>query len=460
MKPKSKIHFEISERKILLRIFDVLLVLAGLYFVSSVFDFAYFKISTTNWAWSIVLVIYLTVFATIFELYNLQKTNDIDRVFKNVVLTTSVTVLFYLLTPFYTPSLPANRLQILYFFLAILGSLFVWRLAYITFISSPRFYKNVLVVGDSFEIDKIVSNLQAADPHYVVVGYLNTSNHNPSSSIPKVEIAELLQAVKQMRIGEIVVSSSLQEGVGKDLYTKLMVLLKQGYPIKEYFHVYEDITSRLPVEHMDKDFYKYFPFSRSNQNKLYLFFHRLFDLIFSGIGLGVLLLFIPFVCLLNLGWNRGALFYRQTRVGRGGEEFEIIKFRTMIKDAEKHGAQFASKHDARITVFGKFLRKTRIDEIPQFVNVIRGEMSFIGPRPERPYFVKELSKSISFYEIRHSIKPGLTGWAQVSTKYGECEEDSLTKLQYDLYYIKHRGMFLDLRIILKTMSTVIFFRGQ
>ncbi|WP_370451180.1 sugar transferase [Mesonia sp. K4-1] len=322
MKPKSKIHFEISERKILLRIFDVLLVLAGLYFVSSVFDFAYFKISTTNWAWSIVLAIYLTVFATIFELYNLQKTNDIDRVFKNIVLTTSVTVLFYLLTPFYTPSLPANRLQILYFFLAILGSLFIWRLAYITFISSPRFYKNVLVVGDSFEIDKIVSNLQAADPHYVVVGYLNTSNHNPSSSIPKVEIAELLQAVKHMRIGEIVVSSSLQEGVGKDLYTKLMVLLKQGYPIKEYFHVYEDITSRLPVEHMDKDFYKYFPFSRSNQNKLYLFFHRLFDLIFSGIGLGVLLLFIPLVCLLNLAWNRGALFYRQTRVGRGGKNLK------------------------------------------------------------------------------------------------------------------------------------------
>lgn len=166
------------------------------------------------------------------------------------------------------------------------------------------------------------------------------------------------------------------------------------------------------------------------------------------------------VFLMNLGWNRGALFYRQTRVGKGGGEFEIIKFRTMVKDAEKHGAQFASKHDTRITKFGKFLRKTRIDEIPQFVNVLRGEMSFIGPRPERPYFVKELSKSISFYEIRHTIKPGLTGWAQVSTKYGESEEDSLTKLQYDLYYIKHRGMFLDLRIILKTMSTVIFFRGQ
>lgn len=460
MKPKSKIHFEISERKILLRIFDIIFALLGLYFVSSVFNFGYFMISTDNWAWSIVLAIYLTVFATIFELYNLQKTNDMNRVLKNIILTTSVTVLFYLLTPFYTPPLPANRLQIIYFFLAILGSLFLWRLAYISLISSPRFYKNALVVGDSFEIDKIVNNLQTADPHYVVVGYLNTSNNNPSSLVPKVEISQLSQTVKEKRVGEIVVSSSLQEGVGKELYAKLVELLKEGYPIKEYFHVYEDITCRLPVENMEKDFYKYFPFSRSNQNKLYLFFHRIFDLIFSLIGLIFLCIFIPFVFILNLGWNRGPLFYKQTRVGKGGKIFEIIKFRTMVTNAEEQGVQFATKNDARITAFGKFLRKTRIDEIPQFLNVLSGEMSFIGPRPERPFFVKELSKSISFYEIRHTIKPGLTGWAQVSTKYGESEEDSLTKLQYDLYYIKHRGVFLDLRVILKTMSTVIFFRGQ
>ena len=460
MKPKSKIHFEISERKILLRIFDIIFALAGLYVVSAVFNFGYFMINADNWTWSIVLAIYLTVFATIFELYSLQKTNDRSRVLKNIILTTSVTVLFYLLTPFFTPSLPENRLQIIYFFLAILGSLCIWRFAYITLIGSPRFYKNVLVVGDSFEIDKIAANLQAADPHYAVVGYLNTSSNHPSVLIPKVELAQLLETVQEMRISEIVVSSSLQDGVGKDLYAKLLTLLKEGYPIKEYFHVYEDLTCRLPVENMEKDFYKYFPFSRSNQNKLYLFFHRLFDLVFSLIGLACLLIFIPFVFLLNLGWNRGPLFYKQTRVGKGGKSFEIIKFRTMVTNAEELGAQFATKNDTRVTAFGKFLRKTRIDEIPQFFNVLSGEMSFIGPRPERPFFVEELSKSISFYEIRHTIKPGLTGWAQVSAKYGETQEDSLTKLQYDLYYIKHRGMFLDLRIILKTMSTVIFFRGQ
>tara|TARA_R100001230_G_C5520817_1_gene58124 strand:+ start:98 stop:496 length:399 start_codon:yes stop_codon:yes gene_type:complete len=132
----------------------------------------------------------------------------------------------------------------------------------------------------------------------------------------------------------------------------------------------------------------------------------------------------------------------------------------MVVDAERDGAKFAEKKDVRITKFGRFLRRTRIDEIPQFINVIKGDMSVIGPRPERPVFVKELSEKIPFYEIRHLVKPGVTGWAQVNAKYGMTEEDALEKLQYDLYYIKHRSLFLDISIVIKTLSTIIFFRGQ
>jgi lipopolysaccharide/colanic/teichoic acid biosynthesis glycosyltransferase len=147
-------------------------------------------------------------------------------------------------------------------------------------------------------------------------------------------------------------------------------------------------------------------------------------------------------------------------MGKSGMEFHIVKLRTMVKNAEAHGAQLASKGDTRITKFGKFLRKTRLDEIPQFYNVLIGDMSLIGPRPERPEFVESLSKKIPFYEVRQVIKPGLTGWAQVNAKYANSDEDMIEKLQYDLYYIKHRSVFLDLRIFLKTISTVIFFRGQ
>lgn len=132
----------------------------------------------------------------------------------------------------------------------------------------------------------------------------------------------------------------------------------------------------------------------------------------------------------------------------------------MVTDAEKNGAVWAQKNDIRVTRFGKFLRKSRLDEIPQFFNVLIGEMSLIGPRPERPVFVRELSEKIPFYETRHVVKPGLTGWAQVMGSYGSSEEHSLEKLQYDLYYIKHRSLFMDLSILLKTISTVIFYRGQ
>jgi lipopolysaccharide/colanic/teichoic acid biosynthesis glycosyltransferase len=158
--------------------------------------------------------------------------------------------------------------------------------------------------------------------------------------------------------------------------------------------------------------------------------------------------------------NRGKLFYTQERIGKDGVVFNILKFRTMVKNAESNGAVFAAMNDSRVTKFGKFLRKSRIDEIPQFFNILKGDMAIIGPRPERPYFVKEIMVLMPFYETRHVIKPGLTGWAQVNYSYGATMDDSLIKLQYDLYYIKHRSFYLDLNIALKTITTVLFYRGQ
>ena len=266
--------------------------------------------------------------------------------------------------------------------------------------------------------------------------------------------------VQDSKVSEIVVASPWDGGMTVKLYNTLIDLLEKGVSIREYTQVYEEITHRVPVQHVDKDFYRYFPFSRSNQNKLYLFFHRILDLLFSLIGLAFGLLISPIILIGNLIGNRGPLFYTQTRVGKNGEHFNIYKLRSMVVDAEKHGAQFAGKRDSRVTKFGRFLRRSRFDEIPQFINVIKGDMSVIGPRPERPVFVKQLSESIPFYEVRHLVKPGVTGWAQVTAKYGASQEDALEKLQYDLYYIKHRSLFLDISIVFKTLSTIIFFRGQ
>ena len=172
------------------------------------------------------------------------------------------------------------------------------------------------------------------------------------------------------------------------------------------------------------------------------------------------MLLLPLILTGNAIGNRGKIFYTQKRVGKDGVIFKILKFRTMVKNAEANGAVFTAINDQRVTVFGKFLRKTRIDEFPQFVNILKGDMAVVGPRPERPIFVKEIAKIMPFYETRHIIKPGLTGWAQVNYAYGETINDSLIKLQYDLYYIKHRSIYLDLNIAIKTITTVLFYRGQ
>ena len=207
-------------------------------------------------------------------------------------------------------------------------------------------------------------------------------------------------------------------------------------------------------------FYKYFPFSRSNENKLYMFFHRTLDVLCSLIGLLLSILLLPLIIIGNAIANKGPLFYSQVRIGENSKPFRILKFRTMKINAESNGIKWAQKNDLRITTFGNFLRRSRIDEFPQFYNVLKGDMSIIGPRPERPFFVNELSRIIPFYETRHIIKPGLTGWAQVNTRYGSSVNDSLTKLQYDLYYIKHRSVFLDFSIAVKTLSTILYYRGQ
>ena len=462
----KKIHFEISERKILLRIFDVISVLLALFLVGIIFNFNYFNISTTNYYWTIVLGIYLNVIGTVFEMYNLQIASNQYQVVKSIVLTASTTVLLYLLTPIYTPFLPTNRLQIVFFYVAILLSLFLWRLFYVKFLASSRFEKKVILICDKDQAEELVLGLENADPHYKVMGYINSDSNqlsNPKKKkdfVKNIDIDNLEQFVIDNSVSEVVIASQKTDGITVNLYSQLIHLLESGYIIREYTQVYESITNRIPVQYVARDFYRYFPFSRSNQNQLYLLIVRVLEIVISILGLGISMLLLPLIYMGNLFGNKGTLFYTQDRIGKNGIPFKILKLRTMVKNAESNGAVFTTINDSRVTVFGKFLRKARIDEFPQFLNVLKGEMAVIGPRPERPFFVNEIAGVMPFYETRHVIKPGLTGWAQVNYAYGETIEDSLIKLQYDLYYIKHRSIFLDINIVLKTFSTVLFYRGQ
>jgi exopolysaccharide biosynthesis polyprenyl glycosylphosphotransferase len=397
-------------------------------------------------------------------MYNLQVASSQFQIIRSIILTTSSTVLFYLLTPIYTPFLPSNRLQIVIFFVSIFSSLFIWRIFYVKFLASHRFVKKVILVCDKDQLEELVLGLATIDPHFKIIGFVNSDGDIDSdaekSSIITIPLPDLENYVRENSVSEIVIASRKTEAITIELYNQLIQLLENGFIIREYTQVYEAITQRIPVQYVSKDFYRYFPFSRSNQNQFYLSFVRIIEVLFSIIGLFICLLIIPFIYLGNLISNKGSLFYSQERIGKNGVVFKIYKYRTMVQNAEANGAVFTSVNDSRITSFGKFLRKTRLDEFPQFLNILKGEMGIIGPRPERPIFVSEIAEVMPFYETRHVMKPGLTGWAQVNYTYGDSIEDSLVKLQYDLYYIKHRSLFLDIDIVIKTFSTILFYRGQ
>ena len=461
---KKGIHFEVSERKILLRLVDLVMVFIGLYGLGLFFDFEYVVVAKENSIALILLGVYITIFGTIFEIYDLQKASKLDSTFRNVVITTSTVVLFYLLTPVLSPFLPEDRIQIFYFYITLIVSILLWRLIYINLIESPRFYKRVLLVAEVSNIEGLIKALDTSDPNYKIVGFINseasTSESIKFKGLKEFDAQNFLGVIEEERISEVLVASFNSEAIMTDVYHNLMLLLERGFKIRDYTQVYEELLLKVPIQFVGKDFYKYFPFSRSNENKLYIFFQRTADIVLSIIGLVLGVVLLPLILIGNLIGNKGPLFYTQERVGRNSKPFRIIKLRTMFINAEADGAKWAKKDDKRITAFGKFLRRTRLDEVPQFYNVLKGDMSIIGPRPERPFFVNELSRIIPFYETRHIIKPGLTGWAQVNTRYGSSVDDSLTKLQYDLYYIKHRSIFLDFSIAIKTLSTILYYRGQ
>jgi lipopolysaccharide/colanic/teichoic acid biosynthesis glycosyltransferase len=186
---------------------------------------------------------------------------------------------------------------------------------------------------------------------------------------------------------------------------------------------------------------------------------RLIDVLLSVPGTLLMLLAVPFVLIGNLAGNRGPLLYRQERVGRRGEVFTILKFRTMVPSDEASGS-WTAEDDPRITRFGRVLRRTHVDELPQMANILRGDLSFVGPRPEQPRYVEQLDEHIPFYGLRHLVRPGLTGWAQVKYGYAGDESDAMEKLQYDFYYLRHQGLSLDLRIVGRTVRSVLGLEGR
>lgn len=245
-----------------------------------------------------------------------------------------------------------------------------------------------------------------------------------------------------------------------DLQPTLLQMRWQGIPVHDLTQFYESSWRKLPVFHIDPEFFYLGSGFDLIENPWRLRLKRVFDLC---LALPLLICAAPFMLLTALAVrldSPGAVLYRQRRTGYRGQDFTIMKFRSMRADAEKAGPQWAAEGDARVTRVGRFIRLTRLDELPQIFNVIRGDMSFIGPRPERPEFVADLREKIPHYDLRHLVPPGLSGWAQVCYPYGASVEDARQKLEYDLYYVKNQSLLLDFKIILKTIQVIVLGRGR
>ena len=311
--------------------------------------------------------------------------------------------------------------------------------------------ERVVFVGENDYTQDLLESVKK-DGQYVFTASLNNTDMKALGK-------EIVEMYKTKKFDVLVDFTDKLLGDPK-LTGKLLQYKLEGLQYYNYLEFYETYENKLPISHLSPKWFLENTGFEIYHNNFNLKAKRLLDLLFAmliGIFAAPVIVLAAIIVKLE---SKGPIFFIQERIGEGNKKFNIVKFRSMTTDAEKDGPQWASKNDNRVTKFGKIMRATRIDELPQLWNVLRGEMSFVGPRPEREFFIQQLEKEIPYYNLRHTVKPGLTGWAQVMYPYGASVEDAYRKLQYDLYYIKHHSIPFDVKVLLKTVTIVIFGKGR
>ena len=325
-------------------------------------------------------------------------------------------------------------------------------------LGASAFRRRVLVLGAGKRADRLRKLSEKPESGFVIVGYVIMTESEPviAEAIPRGAIHNLTRHVENLGVSEVVLA--LEERRNALPLADLLRIKTTGVHVNDFSSFIERETGRVDLDSVNPS-WLIFSDGFSSGRAISSVAKRLFDVFVSAL---LLVLTAPliavFAVLVKLD-SKGPAFFRQTRVGLFGQDFDVIKLRSMRTDAEANGAQWATKDDPRVTRLGKFIRKVRIDELPQTWSVLKGEMSFVGPRPERPEFVAELEEQMPFYAERHMVKPGITGWAQINYPYGASVEDSRHKLEYDLYYAKNYTPFLDLLILLQTLRVVLWHEG-
>jgi sugar transferase (PEP-CTERM system associated) len=389
-----------------------------------------------------------------FDLYEPQRISGNWEIYFRLLLVLSVLSFFLGALVYLFPEMDMGHHVLVSSVSVLVIALVTWRRAYEWLIRLPMFRERVYVLGSGPRASSIAETLRTRRD----VGMEVITGECEGIFNGQVDrFAAELRAYRMARppVDRVVVA--MEDRRGSMPVRELLALRLRGVVIEDSSSIIERLTGKVPLDGLNPSsliFTEGF-----NVRAPLQIARRLFSIAVSFAGLSICLPFFPFIALAVRLSSPGPIFFRQTRVGRGGRPFTVIKFRTMGQNAEDKGAVWATKNDPRVTSLGRFMRKTRLDEIPQLWNVLRGDMAFVGPRPERPEFVQWLTNEIPYYDLRHIIRPGITGWAQVRYQYGASLEETKQKLEYDLYYVKHLSLGLDLLIMFETVKTIILRRG-
>ena len=398
------------------------------------------------------------------ELYDIHRASRLRSTLQGVFIAGLLCLGLYLLVYFTSEPNSLPRRGVASFIVAAMVLTLFWRMLYIQIFTAKSFMRKVIIVGAGAAGQALLSMLQKlSPPPFEVAGWVDDNLEKAGSKIMEYPVLgnsdQLCELIADLEISEVIVAitGKLQGG----MFQAILDAQESGIDVTTMPAEYEELLSRVPVFHLQSDWLIRSFIDQAKSNGFYELVKRVIDIIGGLIGLLFTAVAFPFTAVSILLDSGRPIFYRQVRLGKGGQPYNIIKFRTMVQDSEKDGKlRFTETNDDRVTRVGKFLRKSHIDEFPQFVNVLLGQMSLVGPRSERPGFVNDLQKKIPFYRARLLVKPGITGWAQVNFGYAGNVETTAVKLEYDLYYIKHRNLILDFIIMLKTLGAVIGLKGQ
>jgi len=464
---RRRLQLRISERRLLLMAGDALAVVASVLIALRVWAFVARYPFITEFVlpqshWFVILTGLWLLLASANDFYDLRTASRRLTTLRRLLWITFQMLVVYLLVFFLSPPGSLPRLFVFYFGIASFVLIGLWRLvnpALLGWASEPR---RVLIVGTDWAAEALIGVIgRYAYTEYEIKGIIG-EREDVGLSICDVPVvgagADIVNYVLRDRISELIVTSTRE--LSGETFQGVMDAYERGISIVPMPLVYERITGRVPVEHVNSNWAVVLPIDGNSVFNPYPVLKRMADVLLASIGMVFFLLLLPVLALFIRLDSPGSIFYGQERIGLNGRIFRIYKFRSMVADAEKQtGAVFSQQGDPRVTRIGRFMRKTRLDELPQLVNILRGDMSLIGPRPERPEHVARLTQKIPFYRTRLVVRPGLTGWAQVRYRYGSDDEDALIKLQYDLYYIRHQSLVLDMNILVRTIGRVLRMSG-